>query len=195
MKTVCPACGAISSLEALLTDADARLFMAALTRLPSALVFLAPKYLALFRPQTGRVLQWRKGTRVLTDLQAMVLTGHVHRQGLVDRPCPVSVWAAAVERIIGTPPARLPLKNHQYLAAIAWDLADGLDRRQEKVRDKKSGEASAARPAGQLTRPMAVEQMREIRRRNMKKGQRRYCLLYTSPSPRDRQKSRMPSSA
>ena len=23
----------------------------------------------------------------------------------------------------------------------------------------------------------------------------RYCLLYTSPSPRDRQKSRMPSSA
>ena len=27
------------------------------------------------------------------------------------------------------------------------------------------------------------------------KGMFRYCLLYTSPSPRDRQKSRMPSSA
>ena len=26
-------------------------------------------------------------------------------------------------------------------------------------------------------------------------GQNRFCLLYTSPSPRDRQKSRMPSSA
>ena len=26
-------------------------------------------------------------------------------------------------------------------------------------------------------------------------GKRYYCLLYTSPSPRDRQKSRMPSSA
>ena len=26
-------------------------------------------------------------------------------------------------------------------------------------------------------------------------GDRYYCLLYTSPSPRDRQKSRMPSSA
>ena len=26
-------------------------------------------------------------------------------------------------------------------------------------------------------------------------GQSSYCLLYTSPSPRDRQKSRMPSSA
>jgi DtxR family Mn-dependent transcriptional regulator len=27
------------------------------------------------------------------------------------------------------------------------------------------------------------------------RGERVYCLLYTSPSPRDRQKSRMPSSA
>ena len=27
------------------------------------------------------------------------------------------------------------------------------------------------------------------------RGMRKYCLLYTSPSPRDRQKSRMPSSA
>ena len=26
-------------------------------------------------------------------------------------------------------------------------------------------------------------------------GKTKYCLLYTSPSPRDRQKSRMPSSA
>ena len=26
-------------------------------------------------------------------------------------------------------------------------------------------------------------------------GQRRYCLLYTSPSPRDKRQSRMPSSA
>ena len=30
---------------------------------------------------------------------------------------------------------------------------------------------------------------------NAKEGGKRACLLYTSPSPRDRQKSRMPSSA
>ena len=30
---------------------------------------------------------------------------------------------------------------------------------------------------------------------NLAEGERRACLLYTSPSPRDRQKSRMPSSA
>ena len=28
-----------------------------------------------------------------------------------------------------------------------------------------------------------------------KNGKAKFCLLYTSPSPRDRQKSRMPSSA
>ena len=31
--------------------------------------------------------------------------------------------------------------------------------------------------------------------KQMKASQRSSCLLYTSPSPRDRQKSRMPSSA
>ena len=31
--------------------------------------------------------------------------------------------------------------------------------------------------------------------RDLKKRVSSYCLLYTSPSPRDRQKSRMPSSA
>ena len=31
--------------------------------------------------------------------------------------------------------------------------------------------------------------------RSLKKEQNTSCLLYTSPSPRDRQKSRMPSSA
>ena len=36
----------------------------------------------------------------------------------------------------------------------------------------------------------------EVKRPSLaQEGPRRVCLLYTSPSPRDRQKSRMPSSA
>ena len=34
-----------------------------------------------------------------------------------------------------------------------------------------------------------------IEARKSKPGEHAYCLLYTSPSPRDRQKTRMPSSA
>ena len=43
---------------------------------------------------------------------------------------------------------------------------------------------------------MALEQvLHEMENGNMKRDPTKYCLLYTSPSPRDRQKSRMPSSA
>lgn len=171
MKTVCPACGATSSLEALLTDAEARSFMFVLTHLPGQLVFMAPRYLALFRPHNGRVLQWRKGTRLLDDLRTMVQMGYVHRQGLADRPCQVSAWASAMEQIIATPPARLPLKNHQYLAAIAWDIADGLDCKNERLKDKSAKAAiSPTRPRSELTKPMSLEQMQAIRRQNMQKS-------------------------
>ena len=37
--------------------------------------------------------------------------------------------------------------------------------------------------------------MSYVKRINNKKDASNFCLLYTSPSPRDRQKSRMPSSA
>ena len=35
----------------------------------------------------------------------------------------------------------------------------------------------------------------EMRQKRVLDSEDRFCLLYTSPSPRDRQKSRMPSSA
>ena len=47
--------------------------------------------------------------------------------------------------------------------------------------------------------PLAIQKAMESARRNMitvnLDGHTLHCLLYTSPSPRDRQKSRMPSSA
>ena len=43
------------------------------------------------------------------------------------------------------------------------------------------------------TRTGTPEQRKELVPKKF--AQRHYCLLYTSPSPRDRQKSRMPSSA
>ena len=49
----------------------------------------------------------------------------------------------------------------------------------------------------ELMRPTApLIQMKDYRRDIINRWNiHRYCLLYTSPSPRDRQKSRMPSSA
>ena len=42
---------------------------------------------------------------------------------------------------------------------------------------------------------MDVEASRAIRQAEVSAAKTMICLLYTSPSPRDRQKSRMPSSA
>ena len=39
------------------------------------------------------------------------------------------------------------------------------------------------------------EEQEEKEKKKKKKEKKKNCLLYTSPSPRDRQKSRMPSSA
>ena len=41
----------------------------------------------------------------------------------------------------------------------------------------------------------AYEAFRECVENSLEKAKDKNCLLYTSPSPRDRQKSRMPSSA
>ena len=40
-----------------------------------------------------------------------------------------------------------------------------------------------------------LESVKVTRRGKVRRSRLYYCLLYTSPSPRDRQKSRMPSSA
>ena len=48
-------------------------------------------------------------------------------------------------------------------------------------------------PQEYIIEKMTIEELRvEAKTRGITKG---ICLLYTSPSPRDRQKSRMPSSA
>ena len=48
-------------------------------------------------------------------------------------------------------------------------------------------------PAGAEPTAVAVDTCEDVGA--SEGGRRRHCLLYTSPSPRDRQKSRMPSSA
>ena len=58
--------------------------------------------------------------------------------------------------------------------------------------------ARAARDLAAIDGDQAVFRIEEAQRRRMvaeAREQYEDCLLYTSPSPRDRQKSRMPSSA
>ena len=56
---------------------------------------------------------------------------------------------------------------------------------------KTEGAADGKKAETGTTRLVSVENVEKY----MKKYREKYCLLYTSPSPRDRSVSRMPSSA
>ena len=84
---------------------------------------------------------------------------------------------------------RLELEDRDGARASAWfDAASGR-LLEIRTQDRKPGappsilRIEAWTTVGQLTLPTTI---------SARKGD---CLLYTSPSPRDRQKSRMPSSA
>ena len=101
---------------------------------------------------------------------------------------------------------------HYHLGLALQDVGDlaGAEREfraaieQDRKRKKKAlfheeMYFQLAMTLAKLNKPLeAVDALREVVRINPKRTEAYYiqgCLLYTSPSPRDRQKSRMPSSA
>ena len=68
-------------------------------------------------------------------------------------------------------------RDPQVLYGAAWPLVQRALLLRIEASDRRFGERGLLRREGQMVLPYYV------------------CLLYTSPSPRDRQKSRMPSSA
>jgi hypothetical protein len=133
MKLICPSCGAVAGADAWENDAAAREMLKAACELPSGLQPVLLGYLSLFRPGKS-ALSWKKALRVTRDLAALVAAGHVQVQGKVSRPCPVRIWATAIEQMVERRGSlQLPLPNHNYLRQIAWSLADAADARNEQV--------------------------------------------------------------
>ena len=170
MKTICPACGAVSSLDALLTDAEARGFLEVFVKVHQDIQPASIRYLALFRPR-GRALQWRKASRLLEELMEEVRKGHIQTGASPARPAPVSVWALAFQRIIDAPPGSLPLQNHNYLKKIVYDIADTADRDREKQRIalERTHAYTAPRAETEPSKPLSLEEIKAIRDKNMKK--------------------------
>ena len=133
MKLVCPACGATASAEAWANDADARRALAALCNLPKEVQPVSFRYLALFRPDQ-RALPWARAVKLLEELKSLIRPGYVSIKGQVDRDCPPTLWAEAIEKMAANPTLSRPLKNHNYLRQVAWALAEGRDRRADQAR-------------------------------------------------------------
>ena len=82
------------------------------------------------------------------------------------------------------------------LRAIAMPIAEPLDCEWEELRDiLKETWSASTRLANRIITELALIDPARSRTPEMEKIPKFTCLLYTSPSPRDRTRSRMPSSA
>lgn len=134
MKLICPACGAIASAESWMNDTDCREALLVISRLPSPLPKSVLGYLSLFRPGT-KALSWKKVVRLAQEIEVLTSKGYVKVQGCVDRNCPASIWARAMEQMVEQRDGLSTLPNHNYLRKVAYDLADKADYLGEKSRN------------------------------------------------------------
>ncbi len=90
----------------------------------------------------------------------------------VARPNSAHAWGLAMERMIEKPPKGLPLKSHGYLRAIAYDIADEMDKQREvkKNRDERPTSNVQHRTSNEKAdlKRMTAGDMKAIRRKNMK---------------------------
>lgn len=117
MKTTCPACGSMSSLDALLGNEGAREAVMAALAIPAPLGKLLVQYLALFRP-AQRQLSFDRVANLLNELLPLIADAKIERGGRI-WSAPQDYWAMALtEMIAKRDNLTLPLKTHGYLLAI-----------------------------------------------------------------------------
>jgi hypothetical protein len=87
-----------------------------------------------------RALSWRKAWRLLEEIQELVGAAEIAWAQKAARPNSPEVWARAMEQMCVHPPSRLPLRNHNYLRTIAYDLADEIDKTREAQSAKRIAE-------------------------------------------------------
>lgn len=169
MRLVCPACGAVASLEAWMAEPNWRRAQEVVGQIPHPVVERASGYVALFRPlppadgKPGRGLSSARVLALYTELRDLVAAGHVTWERMAARPCPPRIWAEAIDLVTGRADLRRPLNSHNYLRRIAYDLADKADRAAETAhnRAERSGQVSTREDAEDMNR-LAPEQVREM---------------------------------
>lgn len=148
MKLVCPSCGAVASAEAWANDAAARQCLRIVAELPGDVGRRCLPYLALFRPLSGRGMSWQRCLRLLSELAGLVNDSYVQWESRPARPNSAAAWTQAMERMIQQPPRQLPMRNHNYLRTIAYEIANESDRQAEVRHNKaeRSGDVPQEQP-------------------------------------------------
>lgn len=139
----------------------ARETMQAMLALPAPVSRSILGYMGLFRP-TERALSWKKARKIVAELAALIAPGHIQIQGKPARPCTAHIWAQGMEQMAARTDLTRPMRNHNYLKQIVWQIADQADagRELQQRRTETDGTQRVIR-----TRKEQPEEMSEIMRK------------------------------
>lgn len=138
MKTTCPACGAVASLDVLLGHEGARAAVQAALALPAPIGKLLVQYLALFRPPK-RQLSFDRVASILGELQPMIEAAAIERNGRI-WSAPQDYWRMGLEEMIAKRDRlTLPLKSHGYLLEIIAGFGNKAEAKAEAEDNARRG--------------------------------------------------------
>ncbi|MEW6562728.1 MAG: hypothetical protein AB1400_05780 [Pseudomonadota bacterium] len=130
MKLSCPACGSLSSLDALLGNEGAREAVMAALAMPAPIGKIMVQYLGLFRP-AQRQLSFDRVATLINELLPMIHEAKIERHGRI-WSAPQDYWRMGMEEMLAKRDRlTLPLKNHGYLLSIIEGYSQKAEARTE----------------------------------------------------------------
>lgn len=165
MKTKCPACGATTSLDALLGHSDASQAFLASLMLTGELAAPLIKYLGLFRSES-RDLTFERTAKLLNEIAANINAKQIKR-GHHAYPAPVGAWIWAINTILerrDQGKLQLPFKNHGYLYEVLTSYKPEYSPAQDAK--PRSSHAATQAPRAKTDAERAVEQAEHQRQKH-----------------------------
>jgi len=138
MKLKCPACGAVASLDMLLSHEGAREAILIALQLPESLGKIVIQYLGLFRP-AERELSFDRVAKILGELLPDIQQNRIKANGR-DWVISRDLWKAGLEAVLQARDMgklKPPLKNHNYLYAVLASMVDRVESKDETRREQE----------------------------------------------------------
>jgi hypothetical protein len=153
MKTTCPACGAVASLDVLIGHEGARDAVMVALSLPAPLGKLLVQYVAMFRPPK-RNLSMDRLASLLGELQPDIAAAKIERGGRI-WSAPQDYWRMGLEEIVAKrDKLTLPLKSHGYLLEIICGYSNKAEAKQEAaVEARRGGHTPVGAPSPSASLP------------------------------------------
>lgn len=151
MKLKCPACGALASLDVLLTTEGAREAVLLALQFPAPLGKRLIQYLALFRPAT-RELSFDRVASILSEVLPDIQAAKIKRGGR-EFVMPMDYWLAGIDAVLAARDAgrlTLPMKSHGYLYEILAGLVDKAEAKRESEREASRSTGGSIIPEGMV---------------------------------------------